>query len=91
MPEGERAAERHAPADARHHGIDRADRGILGQALVSAGHKKAAARDVAELCIAGVEGALMLARIERSPAPIDRVERRLRALLTQSPTTEDAQ
>lgn len=56
-------------------------RALLEQSLVAAGHGRAASRDLAELCIAGLEGALMLARVQRSTAPLERVERRLRPLL----------
>jgi TetR/AcrR family transcriptional regulator, lmrAB and yxaGH operons repressor len=59
-------------------------RTILERSLTAAGYKRAAARDVAELCIAGLEGALMLARVQRSADPIDRVERRLTTLLDHS-------
>jgi len=49
--------------------------------LVADGHRKAAARDLADLCIAAVEGAILMARIDRSTRPIDVVERRLKPLL----------
>jgi hypothetical protein len=39
------------------------------------------AEELAELCIASLEGALMLARVDRSTEPLDRVEARLLALL----------
>lgn len=57
-------------------------RDILRQALTSAGQGAAQAEDLAELCIAALEGALMLARVDRTTAPLDRVERHLRRLLT---------
>jgi TetR/AcrR family transcriptional repressor of lmrAB and yxaGH operons len=57
-------------------------RAILVGALVADGHRRRDAADLAELCIAGLEGALMLARVRRNADSIDRVERRLRALLT---------
>jgi TetR/AcrR family transcriptional repressor of lmrAB and yxaGH operons len=57
-------------------------RGILQQSLTSAGHDRKQAERLAELCIAGLEGALMLARVDRTTAPLDRVEQQLRALLS---------
>jgi transcriptional regulator LmrA/YxaF-like protein len=57
--------------------------------LTTAGHTAADATDLAELCIAGLEGALMLARVQRSPDPIDRVQRQLESLLTTPPTTKE--
>jgi TetR/AcrR family transcriptional repressor of lmrAB and yxaGH operons len=56
-------------------------RTILVDALVADGHRRNHAADLAELCIAGLEGALMLARVERDAGPVDRVERQLVALL----------
>jgi TetR/AcrR family transcriptional regulator, lmrAB and yxaGH operons repressor len=56
-------------------------RAILTQSLVAAGRSAADAEDLAELCIAGFEGALILARINRSTAPLDRIERQVSALL----------
>ena len=56
-------------------------RSILRGSLTAAGHDEAAADDLAELCIAGLEGALMLARVNHSPNPIDRVQRQLQSLL----------
>jgi TetR/AcrR family transcriptional repressor of lmrAB and yxaGH operons len=64
-------------------------RSILGASLTAAGHTAAGATDLAELCIAGLEGALMLARVDRSPAPIDRVQRQLDVLLATPPTTKE--
>jgi AcrR family transcriptional regulator len=57
-------------------------RAIIVQPLTSAGHDPAHAESLAELCIAGLEGALMLARVDHSVAPLDRVERQLRSLLS---------
>jgi hypothetical protein len=37
---------------------------------------------LAELCIAGLEGALLMARVDRTTAPLDRVEKQLQALLS---------
>jgi len=65
-------------------------RALLERSLTSAGHAPAEAQDLAELCVAGLEGALMLARVQRSAAPVDRVERRLRALLSRPPTRESS-
>lgn len=56
-------------------------RSIFVDALVAAGRRRKVANELAELCIAGLEGALMLARVQRDPAPIDRVQRQLVALL----------
>ena len=63
-------------------------RSIMRGSLTAAGHDEAAADGLAELCIAGLEGALMLARVDRSAAPIDRVQRQLHTILTESPTTD---
>lgn len=49
--------------------------------LIASGHRRPAARDLADLCIASVEGAIMMARIDRSTRPIDIVERRIKPLL----------
>jgi hypothetical protein len=38
---------------------------------------------VAELCICGLEGALPLARVDKSTAPLDRVEQQLQRLLSE--------
>lgn len=65
-------------------------RALLEQSLTSSGHAPATAQDLAELCIAGLEGALMLARVQRSTTPVDRVEQQLRALLSEPPTKESA-
>jgi len=56
-------------------------RAILVDALLADGHDRQDAADLAELCIAGLEGALMLARVAQDAGPVDRVERRLAALL----------
>lgn len=56
-------------------------RAILQQSLTSAGRDPAQAESLAELCIAGLEGALMLARVDRTAAPLDRIEQQLRPLL----------
>jgi TetR/AcrR family transcriptional regulator, lmrAB and yxaGH operons repressor len=59
-------------------------RTILVDALVADGHRRKAAADLAELCIAGLEGALMLARVRRTEDPLDAVERRLTLVLRRS-------
>jgi hypothetical protein len=42
-----------------------------------------AGRRAAELCICGLEGALTLARVDKSTAPLDRVEQQLQRLLSE--------
>lgn len=59
-------------------------RAILVDALVADGHRRNKAADLAELCIAGLEGALILARVRRTADPIDAVERRLTTVLRRS-------
>jgi AcrR family transcriptional regulator len=59
-------------------------RTILVDALVAGGHRRKSATDLAELCIAALEGALMLARVRQSADPIDAVERRLTTVLRRS-------
>jgi TetR/AcrR family transcriptional regulator, lmrAB and yxaGH operons repressor len=56
-------------------------RAVLQRALTSTGHEPARAEALAELCIASLEGALMLARVDRTTRPLDRVEQQLRTLL----------
>lgn len=56
-------------------------RAITRGALIEEGRDDRSAEDQAELCIAALEGALMLARIERSPASLDRIERQVATLL----------
>lgn len=53
----------------------------LAGSLVASGHPRRAARELADLCIASVEGAILIARIDRSSRPIDIVERRIAPLL----------
>jgi hypothetical protein len=65
-------------------------RSIMHGSLTAAGHSERAAADLAELCIAGLEGALLLARVQRSPDPIDRVQRQLQNLLDTTPNKETA-
>ena len=57
-------------------------RAILRQSLTSAGYDLTRAEGLAELSIAGLEGALLLARVDRTTAPLDRVEEQLRPLLS---------
>jgi TetR/AcrR family transcriptional repressor of lmrAB and yxaGH operons len=59
-------------------------RTILVDALVADGHRRNNAADLAELCIAALEGALILARVRRNADPIDAVERRLTTVLGRS-------
>src|SRR5919198_2892954 len=59
-------------------------RTILVDALVADGHRRNSAADVADLCIAGLEGALTLARVRRTADPIDAIERRLTIVLGRS-------
>ena len=63
-------------------------RSIMRASLTAAGHTATDATDLAELCIAGLEGALILARIQQRATPVERVERRLRTLL--SPPTKES-
>ncbi|MGV0992207.1 MAG: TetR/AcrR family transcriptional regulator [Mycobacterium sp.] len=55
---------------------------LIAQRLVADGMRRAKAADLATLVIAGLEGALVLARTRRDVAPLDAVHRRLRELLT---------
>jgi TetR/AcrR family transcriptional regulator, lmrAB and yxaGH operons repressor len=64
-------------------------RAILRQSLTSAGHEPAHAEGLAELCIAGLEGALMLARVDRTTTPLDRIEQQLETLLTGDATSTE--
>jgi TetR/AcrR family transcriptional regulator, lmrAB and yxaGH operons repressor len=54
----------------------------LTASLVASGHPRRTARDLADLCIAAVEGAILMARIDRSTRPLDVVERRITPLLS---------
>ncbi len=56
-------------------------RRLLVGALIADGRSPTEAVDLTELCVAGMEGAIMLARVARNPAPLDRVERQLIRLL----------
>ena len=53
----------------------------VAASLVARGHDPAEAADVAGLAIAAVEGALIVARAQRSTEPLERVARQLSALL----------
>lgn len=55
--------------------------GLIGRRLIADGVSRAKAGDLATLVIAGLEGALVLARTHRDVAPLDAVHRRLRSLL----------
>lgn len=55
-------------------------RGLV-EVLVTDGHRRATARELADLAIASVEGAILMARVDRSARPIDVVEKRLGPLL----------
>jgi AcrR family transcriptional regulator len=62
-------------------------RAILEPSLTAAGHDPTQARGLAELCIAGLEGALMLARVDRTTTPLDRVEEQPTTLLAARPVS----
>jgi len=53
----------------------------LTAVLVNAGHEDTEASDLALLCISSIEGAITLARVQRSPRPIEIVQERLIPLL----------
>jgi TetR/AcrR family transcriptional repressor of lmrAB and yxaGH operons len=53
----------------------------LTGSLVASGHPRRAARELADLCIASMEGAILMARIDRSSKPLDVVQRRIAPLL----------
>jgi AcrR family transcriptional regulator len=57
---------------------------ILADALTAAGHPAQSADELATLAIASLEGALMIARVQRSPTPIDHVQHSVAALLNAS-------
>ena len=60
-------------------------RTLLRQSLTRAGHDASAAERRTDTCIAGLEGALMLARIDRSTRALDHVEQQLHTLLDDRP------
>lgn len=49
-------------------------RAVLAETLTREGHDAQAARTLASVMVASIEGALMLARIDRDAAPLDHVE-----------------
>lgn len=53
----------------------------LTNSLTAAGHRRRAATELADLCIASAEGAILMARVDRSVHPIDVVRRRITPLL----------
>jgi TetR/AcrR family transcriptional repressor of lmrAB and yxaGH operons len=53
----------------------------LSRILIGSGHKPAAATELAELAVATIEGAVLIARVHRSTAPLDAAERHLTRLL----------
>lgn len=56
-------------------------RDVLTSCLQREGQPDDEARDLADLCVAAVEGALLVARVERSARPLDAVRRQVRRLL----------
>ncbi|MEZ5078181.1 MAG: TetR/AcrR family transcriptional regulator [Solirubrobacterales bacterium] len=54
---------------------------VLRESLRANGRDPEEAADLADLCVAAVEGALIICRVERSTTALDRVERRLLSLL----------
>jgi len=53
----------------------------LAAVLTAAGHSEAEATDLADLCIAAIEGAITLCRVQRSTRPLEIVQQRLVPLL----------
>ena len=70
-------------AAAVQHAADAFDRWneLIAQRLIADGVGRAKAHDLATLVIAGLEGALVLARAAGDVAPLDAVHKRLRSLL----------
>ena len=58
---------------------------VIARALVRDGFRKAEARRLSTLAVSAIEGALILARVEASAAPIDDVAKSLRRLAAASP------
>jgi TetR/AcrR family transcriptional regulator, lmrAB and yxaGH operons repressor len=84
--EGERsAAARDAAGDAFRRWED-----LLASALAHRGAPRERARSVATLTVAAIEGAIVLARAQRSLAPLERVTNELEALVTSAVAPEDA-
>lgn len=61
-------------------------RAVLSGILSDEGHETGTADELADLCIAVVEGALLLAKLRRSTAPLELVGRRLDVLLAEGTT-----
>lgn len=53
----------------------------LAEVLVASGHPSSDAAELADLCTASIEGAILMARVTRSTQPIDHVENRIAPLL----------
>jgi len=53
----------------------------LKESLVASGHSETEARDLALLCLCALEGAILVARVQKSNQPIDTVRARLVPLL----------
>jgi AcrR family transcriptional regulator len=56
-------------------------RRVITASLIAEGKPEAQAADLAELCVASVEGAILVARIDRDARPIDSVVRQVGPLL----------
>ena len=56
--------------------------GILTGLLRADGHPQAAAEDLAGVCIAAIEGALVMSRVGRDLAPLDATGRQLDRMLS---------
>ena len=56
-------------------------RGVLQERLTDEGRSGKESRDLSQLAVASVEGALLMARIDRDPEPIDSVVRQVSPLL----------
>lgn len=56
-------------------------RGVLEAQLRSEGRSQTDSRDLAQLAVASVEGALLMARIDRDPGPMDSIMRQISPLL----------
>jgi TetR/AcrR family transcriptional repressor of lmrAB and yxaGH operons len=84
--EGERsAAARDAAGDAFRRWEE-----LLAGALAQRGAPRERARSVATITVAAIEGAIVLARAQRSLAPLERVTNELEALVTSAVAPEDA-
>jgi AcrR family transcriptional regulator len=78
--EGERNPEARAAAAAAFSGwVD-----LLATALEGRGVDRERARSLATLCIAAIEGAIVLARADRSAAPLERVTDELEGLISDA-------